>query len=551
MKTLLAMILGCLPLCAQSSPDDGSAAPSSSTYRNPVLPGFFPDPSLVRVGEDYYLINSTFQYFPAIIISHSRDLVHWKQIGHVFDRSEELDLNGFFDGCGIWAPDISYHDGEFFIFYCLVQLTKDRSVNVRGNYMIRSKSILGPWSQPVRLTDEGNDPSHFVDDDGSHYLLYAGGIPKGSATKISKLSPDCTRVVEGPFWIEYGGEKRAPEGPHMLKKDGWYYHTMAASGGIYDGHHQLIGRSRQVYGPYEASPHNPFIAQMDPKAAIQHHGHAKLVQTQHGEWWALYLCQRRLQGFSTLGRETGLDRVDWQSDGWPVINEGKGPSEVNRAPKLPPSPQGGGVSDDFSASSLPVQWQWTRNPDSAQFSLEARPGFLRLTGSTVPVDSQLGRHILLQREVSHRFRVATALEFTPRSGDEAGLLCYYDSKSFARVFLTRLEGGAAVVVDECRKGVRKMVAKEFIHEKTGAVHLEIVTDGLKRSFFYGRGTAKHRKIAEIPDATFLSDQGTPLWGFTGTMTGLFATRPEGSAPYSADFDFFHHDIEGDLKTSPH
>jgi xylan 1,4-beta-xylosidase len=315
---------------------------------------------------------------------------------------------------------------------------------------------------------------------------------------------------------------------------------MAASGGIYNGHHQLIARSRNVYGPYEASPFNPFIAQMDPANPIQHHGHAKLVQTQHGEWWALYLCQRRLDGFSTLGRETGLDRVDWREDGWPVINDGKGPSNTNPSPRLPASPQENPRSDDFSAAILGTQWQWTRNPDPAAHSLTERPGFLRLRGSTIPVDAPHARHILVQREVSHRYSAATRLEFTPRSGDQAGLICYYDSKSHIMFGLTH-ENGPCLQLRECRKGVGKHLAAVPLPADTRAIELRVQVDGLKRAFSYRAGNGDWQPAAEIPDATFLSDEGTPLWGFTGSMVGVFATRPDAAEPFAADFDFFHHE----------
>ena len=512
------------------------AAPAA-TYQNPVIPGFHPDPSLVRVGEDYYLVNSTFQYFPAIIISHSNDLVHWKQIGHVFAKSEELDLMPFFDGCGIWAPDISYHDGEFYIFYCLVQLTKNRSVNVRGNYMVKSRNILGPWSKPVQLTTEGNDPSHFVDDDGTHYMCYAGGIPKGGATKIVKLSPDCTKVVDGPFWVEYGGEKRAPEGPHMFKKDGWYYHTMAASGGIYNGHHQLIGRSKSVYGPFEFSPHNPFIAQLDPKAAIQHQGHAKLVETQNGEWWTVYLCQRRIQGFSQLGRETGLDRVDWRADGWPLLNGGKGPSATNTIPNLPVTPQKNATSDEFAAAALGVQWEFVRNPDPARFSLTARTGFLRIHGGAFDVDELRARNVILQREKSLQYRAATRLEFAPQNGTQAGLLCYYDTKSYIKFALTGRDGGIRLLLEECRKGKKTTVA-EITGIKPEPIHLRVTVNKLCRSFDYSYDNVKWNKAGTIADASFLSDQGTPQWGFMGTMVGIFAINSGPDQKVPADFDWF-------------
>ncbi len=515
------------------------AKAAEETYTNPVIPGFHPDPSIVRVGEDFYLVNSTFQYFPAIRISHSKDLVHWRPIGHVFTRSDELDLRSFFDGMGIWAPDISYHDGEFYIFYCLVQLSKDRSVNVRGNYMVKSKSINGPWSVPVQITAEGNDPSHFVDDDGTHYMCYAGGISKGSATKIVKLSPDCTRVVAGPFWIDYGGEKRAPEGPHLFKRNGYYYHTMAASGGIYTGHHQLIARSTNILGPYEFGPHNPFIAQTDKKSIAQHQGHAKLVETQNGEWWAVYLMQRRLNGFSPLGRETGLDRVHWRDDGWPVLNEGRGPSETSPVPRLPATVYENPLSDGFDALEMGVQWQFVRNPDPALFSLSERKGWLRLRGGPAGLDSPNARNVIVQREVSLRYSAGTKLEFQP-AGGEAGLVCYYDTKTYLKFALTGAgDSNRRLVVEECRKGQRKVQA-DVPGIPDGPLYLRVEVDGLKRAFAYSTDNMTWQAVADIPDCSFLSDQGTPNWGFMGTMVGLYAVGGDASQP--ADFDWFHHEV---------
>jgi len=499
-------------------------------YQNPIIPGFFPDPSIVRVGGDYFLVNSTFQYFPAIIISHSRDLVNWTQIGHVFEDDRELDLSGFFDGCGIWAPDISYHNGEFYIFYCLVQLKMDRSVNVRGNYMVKSKSIHGPWSTPVQLTDGGNDPSHFVDDDGAHYLLYAAGIPKGTATKIVRLSDDCTRVEGEAGWIDYGIQVKAPEGPHLIKKDGWYYHTMAAGSGVYEGHHQLVARSRNVFGPYEASPHNPFIAQFEKESPFYHHGHAKLVQTPAGDWWAVYLVRRHFGGFSPLGRETGLDRVDWLDDGWPVLNGGRGPSGSD----------GGGQTavhrDDFDTETLDIRWQFVRNPDRSQFSLTERPGWLRISTAAKDVDSPAPQTMLVQRETSHRFTATTRLDAAPAAGGEAGLIAYYDTKCFIKCGMV-LGPARSIRIEESRAGARSTLA-EIPLAGDGMVDLRMTVDGLLRKFFFRQGHGEWIPAGTVEDASFLSDEGTPEWGFTGTMTGIYAVNRGSEAVVPVGFDFF-------------
>ncbi len=512
-------------------------ASAAGTYRNPVVPGFFPDPSIVRVGADYYMVNSTFQYFPAIIISHSKDLVHWEQIGHVFSKSEELDLSKFFDGCGIWAPDISYHNGKFYIFFCLVQLTKDRKINVRGNYMVESKNVLGPYSKPVQLTTEGNDPSHFVDDDGTHYMLYAAGIPKGGGTKIVKLSPDCKKVVEGPFWMNWGPERGHPEGPHLFKKGGYYYHHMASGGGYYEGHHQVIARSKSLHGPYEPSPHNPFIAQPDKEAAIQHQGHAKLVETQNGEWWAVYLCQRRINGFSQLGRETGLDKVDWLEDGWPVLNGGKGPTEVRTVPNLPVTVFPQLPREEFDRPSIGLPWQFVRNPDPAAFSLSERAGWLRIRAGANGLDAGGPQALVLQREVSQRYTATTKLEFHPAAGEAAGLLCYYDSKSYIRFGLTGKKDRLRLELAQNRKGKQSLLF-EVPDFSSPAVYLRVKVNGLKRQFSYSLDNKTWKDAGPAVDASFLSDEGTPQWGFTGTMVGIFANDGGSGKPLPADFDWF-------------
>lgn len=531
----------CSITLAQAATNSESPVPPASqgaVYTNPVLPGFFPDPSIVRVGEDYYLVNSTFQYFPGIIISHSKDLVHWEQIGHVFTDSKDLDLSGFRDGCGVWAPDISYHDGEFYIFYCLVELSRDRKVNVRGNYMVKSKSIHGPWSKPVQLTDEGNDPSHFVDDDGTHYMLYAAGTPKGTATKFVKLSPDCSKVTEGPYWMSWGPERGHPEGPHLFKKDGYYYHHMAAGSGWYEGHHQVIARSTNIFGPYEPSPHNPFIAQLDKSSPIQHQGHAKLVETQKGDWWAVYLCQRRTQGKSQLGRETGLDKVDWLPDGWPVLNGGRGPSVTNAVPDLPSAPVAQlPAKDEFKEPILGDRWQFLRNPDPEGFSLTERPGFLRIRTGKADLDSAEIRNVILQREVSKNYTAETRLDFAPRMGEEAGMVCMYDGSSFIKFGLTGKAGDLRLILEECRKKVRKTIAEVPV-VKPGPIFLRITVRGLSRTFSYSYDGKTWSDAGAVPDAGFLSDEGTSYWGFTGTTVGVYAIDKGSGNAIPADYDWF-------------
>ncbi len=520
---------------------------SVQTYKNPVIQGFFPDPSIVRVGDDYYCVNSTFEYFPAIVISHSRDLVHWQQIGHVFSKSEDLDLTHFWDGMGIWAPDISYHNGEFYIFYCLVQLKKDRSYNVRGNYMVKSKSIMGGWSKPVQLTDYGNDPSHFVDTDGQHYMLFAAGIPQGNGTRIVKLNNDCTKIIEGPFWMETEGKKAAPEGPHLLKKDGYYYLTMAASGGLFNGHHMLLARSKSVYGPFENSPNNPYLTQKNPDAENFHQGHGKIFSTQNGEWFTMVLSQRRLKGeikgkpmgISPLGRETSLIRLAWDDKGWVIPQYGNPPMDEDVVPNLPTTPLSNPLSDDFSMPNLGIQWVFRRNPLFENFSLTEKKGHLRLYSSDFDIDTTLGRNLIVQREQSHIFMATTKLTFKPDTKEQAGLTGYYDTKTYVRLGLQRNEKGKYILVlEQCQYG-QKSVLRTIENIKNKPIYLQMKVNQLHRAFYFSYDNKNWIEVGTLADASFLSDQGTPNWGFMGMMTGVYAFNRGTGKRIAADFDWFN------------
>ena len=556
MKILKVSLLAIYAFAATMS---GAATPL--TYTNPVLKGFFPDPSTICVGEDFYTINSTFQYFPALVISHSKDLVHWEQVSCVFNEDNPIDLRHFYDGCGIWAPDISYHDGEFYVFYCLVQLKKDRSVNVRGNYMTKAPSVYGPWSKPVQITDNGSDPSHFVDENGDHYMLYAAGIPKGNGTKIVKLNNECTKVVEGPFWMETDGRKSAPEGPHLLKKDGWYYFMMAASSGAYSGHHQLLARSKKVYGPYESYPGNPFVAQYNENAINKQLGHGKMFCTPNGDWYITVISQRRDEsfcneysshGFTQLGRETSLYPVAWGEDGWPKVCDTTGLADTLPFPNLPYTPLKTSQSDDFSSSKLGMQWFNVRNPIYEERLLCERQGWLRLYTGNFTLDDIQARNIILQRETDKNYTAITKMEFRPATVEQAGILCYYDSQTYISYSLRTdpqsEEGDCMLVVEEKRGRERiKRIVAETRGVKSGVIYLKVKVDGLRRMFYYSYDNIKWEFCGREENAYFLSDEGTPEWGFMGTMVGVYALNYGSGSRIPADFDYFSYETPKRVK----
>lgn len=521
---------------------------AKNEYVNPVIPGFFPDPSVVKVGDDYYCVNSTFEYFPGIIISHSKDLVHWKQIGHVFKKTEDLDLSSFWDGMGIWAPDISYHNGEFYVFYCTVQLKKDRSYNVRGNYMVKSKSIMGPWSKPVQLTDNGNDPSHFVDPNGDHYMLYAAGIPTGNGTEIVKLNKECTKIVEGPFWLETEGKKAAPEGPHLLFKDGYYYLTMAASGGLFNGHHMLVARSKNVYGPFINSPYNPSLTQKNSQAINFHQGHGKIFKTQNEEWFTMVISQRWLpgilnnqpapKGISQLGRETSLIRLEWTTDGWPKDKISRQPMDIDVKPNLPEFKEVNKVSDEFDGKKIELPWQFRRNPLEQNLSLTERKGFLRVYTNDHDINVIEGKNLILQRERWLKYEASLKLSFNPDTKEQAGLTCHYDTKTYARIGLQRdsLEK-LELVIEEMIRGAASVNAI-VPNIKSNTIYLKLMVDKLQRTFYYSYDNKKWMIAGIIQNASYLSDQGTPNWGFMGMMVGVYSFNRGTGKRIPADFDWF-------------
>jgi xylan 1,4-beta-xylosidase len=400
---------------------------------------------------------------------------------------------------------------------------------------MRSRKPEGPYSEPWTIDVDSIDPSHFVDGDGSHYMVISPGV------NIVPLSPDCSRAVGEPECVWPGTGEKAPEGPHIFRKDGWYY-AMLAEGGTGYGHRITCARSRSLRGPYVPSPHNPLLMQTDPSSPIQRTGHGKLVQTSRGDWWILYLCGRPNGGeYTTLGRETALEPVRWTEDGWFVINEGAGPSLRNTAPDLPedrPAAGDGRLApwrDDFDSSLLSPDWEFARNPDPSSWSLTERPGFYRIWTRDPGPDSIGAKNILLRRETSHYYEARTSLEFEPSAeGEEAGLICYYGIRNHVKLSVVRAHSGArALRLAENRNGSVTAIG-ELRDIPRGPVCLCVRVEGQRRSFFAG-----DRFLGVVEDASFLSDEGVLVGKHhTGTLVGLFAHAGLSGRRAAADFDYF-------------
>ena len=339
-------------------------------YRNPIIPGFHPDPSICRVGGDFYLVTSSFEYFPGVPIFHSRDMVNWKQIGHCLTRKSQLPLDKAGSSGGIYAPTIRHHAGRFYMV--------TTNVSHRGNFYVHTDNPAGEWSDPIWVDQPGIDPSLLFDDDGKAYFVTNGAKDHAHGNRgafqseidiaTGKLG-DCRHL-----WNGTGGQY--PEGPHVFKKDGWYYLLMA-EGGTEFGHMVTIARSKNVFGPFEPCPHNPILSHRSIDTPLQSTGHPDLVADEQGRWWIVFLACRHV-GYPKMhhiGRETCLAPVEWTKEGWPIVNSGLPvPLEVETDRPIPQQVRPCGFTDNFTSPKLGLQWNFRRNPDDTAWSLtRARP----------------------------------------------------------------------------------------------------------------------------------------------------------------------------------
>ncbi len=492
-------------------------------YHNPVRTGMFPDPSIVRVGEDYYMVNSSFIYFPCIPVSHSRDLVHWKIIGHAITNPKWAQLDGLEGGRGYWAPDISYDNGRFYI--TATYRLNDTGTVYRKQVVVTSDKPEGPYSEPAVIDEDGIDPSIFHEN-GRHYMLLNRGA------RIFELSSDCRKQISEAVLLFYGDQKRAPEGPHLLKKDGYYY-LFLAEGGTGPGHRITVARSRELMGNYEPCPYNPIMRQMDEKAGIQRCGHGKPVCTQKREWYMVYLCGRRVEGkYSLLGRETALDPITWTKDGWPLVNNLKGPSVLQRKPDLPDRKKAedrvGDCSYSFSrfeGKEIPLDFVTPRPPEEDGICI--KNGMLRLKGSRYPLSLVKARNILLRRQSDFCFRAEADLIIPALTeGQEAGITCYYDENTWVCFFVSQKKEDYFLQVKEhigkediCHPEI-KFAGDKWPVGKPYTLGVE--AEYLHRSFYVKEADGERNNLVELENVYYLCDEGISMGKrFTGAMVGVY------------------------------
>ena len=523
-----------------------------ATIRNPILKGFNPDPSFLCVGEDYYIATSTFEWYPGVQIHHSRDLVHWELITRPLTRLSQLNLRG--DKCsgGVWAPCLSYDKGKFYLIYSDVK-TSSTFYDV-SNYLVTAEDIMGPWSEPIFLNSSGFDPSLFHDEDGRKWLLnmrfdYRVWKVRFSGIEIQEYSQEEQRLIGEPQIIFTGTPNRITEGPHIYKRNNYYYLFCAEGGTVYK-HAEMVLRSTNIKGPYELGPYNPLITTLPyPENELQKAGHASMVEGKDGSWYLAHLCGRPVgkDRYCILGRETALQQVIWEKD-WPRLISGT--NEPQSEVEIDVTSQSEFCEllewmDDFEKETWNINFQTVRVPLGDRASLEVRTGYLRLYGKE-SLESLFEQSLLACRQQHFYAQIDTKLDFAPVSYQQtAGLTYYYDTMSHYYAYVTWDEEKGRVIsmMNKVLDQFTQPIGVGIKIPDTGEVYLRLVMSKESAQFYYSLDGVNYFKVYKPLDATVLSDdyyeyhlgQGR----YTGAFIGICCQDISGRRNY-ADFDFFQY-----------
>ena len=504
---------------------------------NPILPGFYPDPSICAVGEDFYIVNSTFSYFPGLPVLHSKDLAHWEQIGNVMERESQLPLKESGHSQGLFAPTIRYHDGTYYVI-CT-------NVSFGGNYIVTAKNPAGPWSEPYYLKGaDGIDPSLFFDDDGKCYYIGTHPNPEGCKYNgdyyiwIREVDLNKMELVGETYNVWNGAMKNIvwPEGPHLYKKDGWYY-IMNAEGGTGPDHAVTICRSKSILGPYENNFCNPILTHrhLGKDYPIKYVGHADLVETVNGEWYMVMLAVRPLEGYTTMGRETFLAKVTWEN-GWPVVNPGIGmltdEVEIDLPAWKPESadPFGSRTYEFAGMDKLPYEFLALRNPGGDMYQLTNEG--LELSLRSITLKEKNSPSYVAVRQQHHQFQVsASLLTDSLTDGRRAGIALMQSNEYHLRAELSRNGEQLKAEVILCKGGNDTIVSSNVIGSENPKISCEnpelvLRVEGLSASLellFAQAGQTDRTERALLCSDLDIRELSTEVaGGFVGCTVGMYA-----------------------------
>lgn len=506
--------------------------------KNPILTGFYPDPSICRVGEDFYIVNSSFAYFPGVPIFHSKDLAHWEQIGNILDREEQLPLEGSEISRGIFAPTIRYNNGKFYMI--------TTNVSNGGNFIVTADKPEGPWSERYCLGPQaqGIDPSLFFDDDGKCY--YVGTRPNQEGCRyggdweiwVQELDLEKMQLVGESMAIWKGALKDViwPEGPHLYKI-GEYYYLIHAEGGTGPEHAISVARSKELFKWFEGCPRNPIFTHrhLGMTYPIIYAGHGDLVDDGKGNYYIIMLASRQNQRHCSMGRETFLAKVDWEN-GWPVINTGIGKLEDEVEVDLPEyrfdKEEVNHDNIHFFADTLDDRLVGIIKRNNSIYSLSERPGYLRLFTNKEVISDTVNSAFLGIRQKEYAFTATTLVDFAPETeAERAGLVLYQNHENNLRMEVAKKGNGRAFVVTAHIKGQDTEVASVDIADK-GFVEIKLMAADQKADvMIYENGKLKEvaKEVTLIPYTTEAAG------GFVGCTVGMYASANGTESKNHADF----------------
>jgi xylan 1,4-beta-xylosidase len=522
MKVRFIILLFCVSLM------QGNSLIGQNTFKNPILTGMNPDPTIVRVGDDFYLSTSTFEYFPGCPVYHSKDLVNWKLIGHALDSETNCPLMGAESGTGgNYAATLRYYNGKFYL-----ACTNYGGEGSQGQFYVTAENPAGPWSNPIWVGNWNVDPSMLFVNDSLYYLT----PNNDDGFLLGVMNPEDGTYYESLTKIALGLGGSSPEGPHLYKINDYYY-LMSAEGGTGYEHREVIQRSSSPWGPYEVSPTNPVMSNKDvPDHPFQAIGHADFVQLQDSSWWSVCLGYRPRNGkYHHLGRETFLAPITWSEEGWPKVGTDGIVQQEYPVPNLTEHKwEKEAVRDDFDNDTLRLAWNFIRNPNDEDWSLSENPGYLRLNGSSLNFSEKKSPTFIGRRQPAFDVVASAKISFEPTAeNEEAGLVVRANDKNHYDLLITMFAGKKVVTL---RKVLQDEIVNQFYKEiSNNKVVLRISATDLEYKFWVQEEGHK----AELLGSATTQDISTErIGGFTGTYIGMFATGNGAANTNPADFDWF-------------
>lgn len=493
--------------------------------QNPVLRGFHPDPSLLRAEDGYYIATSTFEWFPGVCIFYSKDLANWELVAYGLTDDKAVNMTGIDSACGIWAPNLTYYDGFFYLMYTIVYTNRSRFKDT-WNYLVTAKDVRGPWSEPVFMNCSGFDPSLFHDTDGRKYLVnmtmdYRPDENRFSGVDIQEFDVKTGKLIGEPRRVYKGSHRGFTEGPNVMKHDGRYY-LVCAEGGTEFGHCSVILRSDNIFGPYEDYPHNPVISSAGKDCLLQRAGHMQVIEGMDGRFYMAHLCSRPIDGFSILGRETAIQNVEWTADGWLKLsaNDTATPEEYFDVPVTELKERRKSFRYDFSDGKIPLDFMTLRNSFEAN-GITIQNGRLHIEGGcSVLSKYHQGLAARVQESVNCDF--LAKMHFIPRHLNHlAGIVVYYNYDNVYHLRITQDERGRKAEV--CSVVNKEMECSNPVYLKTGSDILWLTARIRERNVnFYISYPDSEEEIAVggTYDMRNISDEHIDGNGFTGSMLGV-------------------------------